>query len=520
MYRPLRISFCPAGSENTASSRLRCYGLARELKRLGCEINIGINPNIIVDVLYVQKTVSNEIIEYSDKVIRDGGKIIFDLDDWGDAVPWISQYREAFNLLLKKCSVVTVDTEERKNFISNDSAFNSVKEIWVIPNPVDYLESDDYVKGIDVYFQEVLSQKAINHLLKLKGCWFGNALNLNAVTPYIEALFEAKKIDSFSIITNEKYIDSIKQKYPYLSVEAWNLKTFRERLRLHNFCILSHHGSLEDSQKNSNKMVAALVQGVLPIVSNTPAYSREAKKIGLADLIIHSPEDIVKKLNIDFINNQFAKLSSIKISDVFNEYFSNNIARNFLDKVETLFTGEADILTSDRIRLNLGCGNVLLPGYINVDVVYDRSGIQPDINCDIRNLTCFPDNYCDEILAVHVIEHFYFWEVHDLLKEWVRVLKPNGKLILETPNLITACEEFLKDPVQGSFPDKRGQKTMWCLFGDPNWKDPLMCHRWLYTPQSLANVMAQAGLSALEQAIPQFKVGHPRDMRIEGTLLF
>jgi predicted SAM-dependent methyltransferase len=97
------------------------------------------------------------------------------------------------------------------------------------------------------------------------------------------------------------------------------------------------------------------------------------------------------------------------------------------------------------IKLNLGCGDKILPGYINVDVASERAGKKPDVISDIRKLT-FNDNYADEILSVHVIEHFWRWEVSDILKEWIRVLKPGGKLILECPNLQAACEEFLKSP--------------------------------------------------------------------------
>lgn len=167
-------------------------------------------------------------------------------------------------------------------------------------------------------------------------------------------------------------------------------------------------------------------------------------------------------------------------------------------------------------KLNLGCGDKLLNDYINVDVASERLGSTPDVICDVRHL-CYGANTADEILAVHVVEHFWRWEVVEILKEWVRVLKPGGKLILECPNLISACEAFLKDPDSASLPGPEGQRTMWVFYGDPKWKDPLMNHRWGYTPLSLARVMHEAGLKDLKQEPAQFKLREPRDMRVTGT---
>jgi predicted SAM-dependent methyltransferase len=47
------------------------------------------------------------------------------------------------------------------------------------------------------------------------------------------------------------------------------------------------------------------------------------------------------------------------------------------------------------VRLNLGCGDKILDGYINVDIVDERAGNKPDINCDVRQLTVFEDNSGD-----------------------------------------------------------------------------------------------------------------------------
>ena len=181
------------------------------------------------------------------------------------------------------------------------------------------------------------------------------------------------------------------------------------------------------------------------------------------------------------------------------------------------------------VKLNLGCGDKILPGYINVDIDSSRSEKhpdlksgsnpslttkRPDLDADIRDLSRIKSSIADEILAVHVIEHFYYWEVVPLLKSWRRLLKPGGKMILECPNLLSACQLIVENPAKFSQPDKAGQVSMWPLYGDPRWKDPLMCHKWAYTPDSLIAVLHEAGLTGAQQEPAQFKWREPRDMRV------
>jgi SAM-dependent methyltransferase len=167
-------------------------------------------------------------------------------------------------------------------------------------------------------------------------------------------------------------------------------------------------------------------------------------------------------------------------------------------------------------RLNLGCGDKILPGYVNVDVVDARGGQKPDVQCDLRRLEAFESDSADEILSVHVIEHFWRWEALEVLREWLRVLRPGGIMILECPNLATACAELLKDPDRLAGPGAEGQRTMWVLYGDPRWRDPLMVHRWGYTPHSLQRLMEEAGMVNVREEPAQFKLGNPRDMRVVG----
>lgn len=168
------------------------------------------------------------------------------------------------------------------------------------------------------------------------------------------------------------------------------------------------------------------------------------------------------------------------------------------------------------LKLNLGCGDKLLDGYVNIDYASTRRGIKPDIELDIRDLTDFMADTIDEILSVHVVEHFYRWEVNQILRNWLRVLRPGGKIILECPNLLFACEQILKDPLNACLDDKRGQLSMWPLYGDPSWGDPLMCHKWAYTPQTLITTLESAGFVKARQEKALFKLREPRDMRIVG----
>ena len=83
-------------------------------------------------------------------------------------------------------------------------------------------------------------------------------------------------------------------------------------------------------------------------------------------------------------------------------------------------------MTDTSIRLNLGCGNKKIDGFIGVDIK------DADIQADIRNLP-FADESVDEIMAIHVCEHIYLSQIVSVIKEWLRVLKTDGVMALELP---------------------------------------------------------------------------------------
>lgn len=190
----------------------------------------------------------------------------------------------------------------------------------------------------------------------------------------------------------------------------------------------------------------------------------------------------------------------------------NNL--EFIDKKRLKSLRKQELLVPDgEIWLNLGCGDKILDGYVNVDLVEERKENIPDIICDLRELKLESD-YADRILSVHVVEHFYHWEINDLLIEWKRVLKPGGKIVLECPNLLSAVKRFLENPEVVLMEPTNWAETMFVLYGDPQWKDPLMCHRWAYTPESLCLELDKAGFVNVVEQPALFKKGNPRDLRV------
>jgi predicted SAM-dependent methyltransferase len=82
-------------------------------------------------------------------------------------------------------------------------------------------------------------------------------------------------------------------------------------------------------------------------------------------------------------------------------------------------------------KLNLGCGDDILEGWINIDAYNPIAQVKADVSS-----LPYDDNFADVILASHVIEHFHFHDGFKVINEWKRVLKPDGKLIIETPDLL------------------------------------------------------------------------------------
>lgn len=372
---------------------------------------------------------------------------------------------------------------------------------------------------------------------RLKLAWYGNTVNWPAMQRWAQELAPLSKTQPFVLwlVTSpseavQSFVrDFNAQHAPGALAELieWDEQTQWDVVRDAEIVLLPSDAS--DPKKNvktSNRLVDALNMGRAVVASPLPSYQPFANSVRLTDQPLdgvrwwleQGGEAIPQLQQGQGAARVLAGLAVV--SDTWEK------AMAAAQMATTQFTDGNAAQTTSRdeaapehppVRLNLGCGDKILPGYVNVDVVASRAGKRPDVLCDLHDLSVFPDNHADEIMAIHVVEHFWRWEVEDVLREWVRVLKPGGRMILECPNLVSACEEFLKDPDVFSHEGKDGQRTMWVFYGDPSWKDPFMIHRWGYTPNSLKKLMESIGLSNVLQEPARYKLREPRDMRVVGV---
>lgn len=170
------------------------------------------------------------------------------------------------------------------------------------------------------------------------------------------------------------------------------------------------------------------------------------------------------------------------------------------------------------VRLHLGCGGMRWKDFINVDLhphddsVSDtsRNGCVADVFADMSDLR-LPDGSVDEIFTSHTFEHFTNWAGKDLLADWHRMLKPGGKLTIETPDF-WRCVGWLFHPVGEKRRLGRSQ-----FYGNQKDRLDYETHRYLWTAGELAAACREAGFRRVRVS-HRTETHYPgRDMRVEAT---
>jgi len=163
------------------------------------------------------------------------------------------------------------------------------------------------------------------------------------------------------------------------------------------------------------------------------------------------------------------------------------------------------IINKIPVRLHLGCGPNIMQDWINVEGDLYKG----QDNTFIHNITeQYPiaDNTVDEILSVHVIEHIAPDLVIPMMREWLRILKPEKFVAVEWPDLLKMCQYIVDDPSRIYSDNRKIQKrSVAGIFGNiGKHKNIEMLHKWGYSAESMCKLFLETGFRKTQIESPIF----------------
>jgi predicted SAM-dependent methyltransferase len=124
--------------------------------------------------------------------------------------------------------------------------------------------------------------------------------------------------------------------------------------------------------------------------------------------------------------------------------------------------------------------------------------VHPDIVCSITDMRPVVGNTVDAIWSSHNLEHLQRHEVPQALAEFIRVLKPNGLLLLTLPDLQQVAQLVVEDRLEDqAYHSSSGPITpLDMIFGHTAslaHGNPFMAHRTGFTARTLNKALVEAG---------------------------
>lgn len=151
-------------------------------------------------------------------------------------------------------------------------------------------------------------------------------------------------------------------------------------------------------------------------------------------------------------------------------------------------SGDDGTGSSQSLRVNLGCGYVYKPGFVNLD---RNESSAADLLADVLTLP-FRDGSVDVVEADQLLEHFDVVHSRIVLWECHRVLAEDGIMVIETPDLQKAVGSLLS-----AKPSRHESELQWIYGLD----SPGLQHRTGFTRKSLKRMLEEAsfGVVAFEK---------------------
>jgi hypothetical protein len=167
------------------------------------------------------------------------------------------------------------------------------------------------------------------------------------------------------------------------------------------------------------------------------------------------------------------------------------------------------------VKLHLGCGSDLWPGYVNVDRD-PASGA--DIVSDFLEIDRhFGPGSVAEVSMIHSLSYLNLWQARDLFAKFHRIVVGGGRIIIELPDIGKCADRLLAsagapgdylEAVRGIYAFDLGQISR---------REAYTPYAFGWTGWHLKEELEDAGFTNVALRAPQTH-GHPwRDVRVEAT---
>jgi len=159
--------------------------------------------------------------------------------------------------------------------------------------------------------------------------------------------------------------------------------------------------------------------------------------------------------------------------------------------------------------LNLGCGDKILESFINIDLYNPKA----DLEWDLREPLPYEDNKIDIIYAQHIIEHFTRGEWNKVKADWYRVIKPEGILIIECPDVIRWMKRFIANTDGKRWSD--WMHGLWGVHGEKGEYNDGQLHKNGFTVKRLSIDLEEEGFDIIDFEYLYHETPHPDGFNLQ-----